>query len=112
MLGNRNAKIVKNISAYRDLVVALSSPSEWDRIALSLVVGGFAFALEPAGYSMGLPKQMLAVQAVSIFLYLIALPLLLDRVGLVGAGMAALLFQLIWVLGALFVQRGASRKTI
>lgn len=73
--------------------------------ALALVVGVAAFALEPAGYSMGRSKPMLVAHAGSVLLYVVILPPFLLAIGLPGAGVAALVFQLSWAAAMLFVQR-------
>ena len=73
--------------------------------SMALVVGTFGFSLEPAGYAMGIPQKMLAVHAASTLLYVVILPQLLWTSGLVGAGIAALIFQLTWATTMIVVQR-------
>jgi O-antigen/teichoic acid export membrane protein len=77
------------------------------RYAFALVVGVFAFSLEPAGYSMGLQQGMLIAHVFSALLYLACLPLLLATHGLIGAGVAVLIFQLTWAAAMLVVQRSS-----
>ena len=73
--------------------------------AASVVVGVASFALEPAGYSMGRARAMLLAHAFATALYLGLLVVLVLRLGLVGAGVAAVAFQLVWAAAMLFAQR-------
>jgi O-antigen/teichoic acid export membrane protein len=68
---------------------------------LATVVAAASFPLQPAMLSMGLPQTTFWVHLGSTMVYFLALPILLGSTGLVGAGMAYLIYYVAWSLAML-----------
>lgn len=69
---------------------------------LAIVVAIFAFPLQPAMLAMGYPEKSLYVHLLSTVIYFAAMFPLLIFYGLPGAGMAYLVYYILWS-GAMFI---------
>ncbi len=66
----------------------------WYMLALVLAVG--SFPLQPVMLALGRPRTSFWIHLLTTLLYLAVLPAALARFGLMGAGMAFLLYYVIW----------------
>lgn len=71
---------------------------------LAIVVAAAAFPLQPAMLSMGRPHTTFWVHIISTIVYFTVLLILLPSIGLTGAGVAYLIYYILWSLAMLVIE--------